>query len=252
MMATKSMIVAGLAVVFAFFQTINADGVKGSIQLNSGVFEKILRKHRAVLVKFDETYPYGEKQDAFKEVAAATLSQDDVLVAEVQVQDYGEKENADLAERFGVTKEDFPVYFLFLSGDAENPKKFLGNAKNADDVKKFLIRESGLWLGLPSCLEDYDKRVKEFLKASGDKRPDILASVEEEASKETDDSKKRSADIYVKTMKKIVEKGTDFVDSEITRVEKLKDGKVSDKKKEQLNERLNILTSFQLLQKDEL
>ncbi|XP_060084735.1 endoplasmic reticulum resident protein 29-like [Ylistrum balloti] len=252
MMATKSMYLVGLAVVVVLFQTVVADGVKGSVQLNSGVFEKILRKHKAVLVKFDETYPYGEKQDAFKEVAAATLSQDDILVSEVQVQDYGDKENADLAERFSVTKDDFPVYFLFMSGDAENPKKFLGNVKNADDIKKFLMRESGLWLGLPSCLEDYDKRVKEFLKASGDKRQDILATAEEEASKESDESKKRSADIYVKTMKKIVEKGTEFVDSEITRVEKLKDGKVSDKKKEQLNERLNILTSFQLLQRDEL
>ncbi|XP_069136386.1 endoplasmic reticulum resident protein 29-like [Argopecten irradians] len=252
MMASNSTVVAGLLVVFALFQTINADGVKGSVQLNSGVFEKILKKHKAVLVKFDETYPYGEKQDAFKEVAEATLSQDEVLVAEVQVQDYGDKENADLAERFGVTKEDFPVYFLFLSGDAENPKKFLGNPKNADDVKKFLIRESGLWLGLPSCLEEYDKRVQEFLKASAEKRAEILASTEEAAAKETDESKKKSADIYVKTMKKVVEKGTDFIDSEVTRVEKLKDGKVSDKKKEQLNERLNILTSFQLLQRDEL
>ncbi|OWF42383.1 endoplasmic reticulum resident protein 29-like [Mizuhopecten yessoensis] len=252
MMETKSMFLTGLAVVFMLFQIIHADGVKGSIQLNSGVFEKILRKHKAVLVKFDETYPYGEKQDAFKEVAAATLSQDDILVSEVQVQDYGEKENADLAKRFGVTKEDFPVYLLFLSGDAENPKKFLGNAKSADDVKKFLMKESGLWLGLPSCLEDYDKKVKDFLQASADKRPGILATAEGDASKETDESTKRSAEIYVKTMKKILEKGDTFVNSEITRVEKLKDGKVSDKKKEQLNERLNILTSFQLSQREEL
>ena len=36
-------------------------------------------------MKFDETYPYGEKQDVFKEVAKDTISQADVLVADVQV-----------------------------------------------------------------------------------------------------------------------------------------------------------------------
>ena len=46
---------------------------------------QILSKHKAVLVKFDETYPYGEKQDVFKEVAKDTMSQSDVLVADVQV-----------------------------------------------------------------------------------------------------------------------------------------------------------------------
>lgn len=52
-------------------------------------------------------------------------------------------------------------------------------------------------------------------------------------------------------MKKLVET-PNFVDTEIKRVEKLKDGKVSDTKKEQLNERLNILTSFQMRLRDEL
>lgn len=59
------------------------------------------------------------------------------------------------------------------------------------------------------------------------------------------------AEIYIKIMKKLVET-PNFVDTEIKRVEKLKDGKVSDTKKEQLNERLNILTSFQMRLRDEL
>lgn len=109
----------------------------------------------------------------------------------------------------------------------------------------------GLWLGLPSCLEDFDKLVAEFQKTPDDKKPDLLKKAEELASKYTSEKEKKSAEIYIKTLKKLVET-PNFVDTEIKRVEKLKDGKVSEKKKEQLNERLNILTSFQMRLRDEL
>lgn len=48
-------------------------------------FLQIIEKHKAVLVKFDETYPYGDKQDTFKKVAEGCIAQNDLLVAEVQV-----------------------------------------------------------------------------------------------------------------------------------------------------------------------
>ena len=95
--------------------------------------------------------------------------------------------------------------------------------------------------------------MKDFVKASGDEKSKLLKTAEDEAAKLTTESQKSSADMYVKTMRKIIEKGTDFVESEVKRVEKLKSGKLSDKKKEQLNDRLNILTSFSLgIKKDEL
>ena len=46
---------------------------------------QIVPKFGAVLVKFDESYPYGEAQDAFKKVAEATLSQTELLLAEVNI-----------------------------------------------------------------------------------------------------------------------------------------------------------------------
>lgn len=39
-------------------------------------------------------------------------------------------------------KDDFPVYKLFVEGKDE-PVTYTGDVKNADDIKKFLIRESG-------------------------------------------------------------------------------------------------------------
>lgn len=44
----------------------------------------------------------------------------DLLVAEVGVKDYGEKENSDLAERFKIDKEQFPVVKLFIKGEFQS------------------------------------------------------------------------------------------------------------------------------------
>lgn len=232
---------------------VSADVVNGAVSLNSGVFNKVIEKHKVVLVKFDETYPYGGKQDAFKEVAKASVSQPDLLVAEVHVADYGEKENQDLAEKFGLTKESFPAYKLFTDGNSKEPKAtFSGDVLQADSIKNFVVKESGLWLGRPGCLEAFDRLVPEFMKASDDKRASILTDAERTKQELQKEEEKLAADTYIKTMKKVLDKGNTFIKEEVTRVEKLRSGKVSDNKKRQLGDRLNILTSFQLGLKDEL
>ncbi|XP_014782649.1 endoplasmic reticulum resident protein 29 [Octopus bimaculoides] len=227
-----------------------AEMIKGSVPLNSGVFDKVISKHKAVLVKFDETYPYGEKQEQFKKVAQSSYVQPELLIAEVQIADYGEQENMDLATRFNVKKEDFPVYKLFLQ-DKKEPIAYTGNVKDSAAIKRFVMKNTDLWLGMPGCLEDYDALVKNFARASSEERQAILAEAEEIKNKYRNDVQKSYATIYVKTMKKIMEKN-DFLASEMKRVEKLKDGKVSDKKKEQLSDRLNILNSFHVKFQDEL
>ena len=58
--------------------------------------------------------------------------------------DYGEKDNQDLAERFGITKEAFPAYRLFTDGNSEKAKaSFSGDALQADSIKNFIVKESG-------------------------------------------------------------------------------------------------------------
>lgn len=57
--------------------------------------------------------------------------------------DYGEKENADLAERFGygLAKENYPRYKLFIHG--REPVDYTGDVLKADDIKKFVVQETG-------------------------------------------------------------------------------------------------------------
>jgi len=111
----------------------------------------------------------------------------------------------------------------------------------------YIIMCAGLWLGLPACIEEFDELVKQFFQASGDDRKQIVDMAEEMKEAITDDVvKKDRATFYVKAMQKVIENGDNYINSEIARVEKLSEGKVSEKKKTQLKERASILTSFQL------
>ena len=114
-----------------------------------------------------------------------------------------------------------------------------------------------MWLGLPACLQDYDPLVKDFL-ATPDQavRKNIIEKAQTKADSYEDELTKSRATVYVKTFQKMLEKGNDFVTSELKRVDTLLEGKVSDKKKAQLRDRSNILTSFEMRmssdKKDEL
>ena len=68
--------------------------------------------------------------------------------------DYGEKENHELADRFGLKKEDFPHYKLFVKG-REEPYTFTGDAKKAVDVQKFVAEKSGKSRFIQFCWHNY-------------------------------------------------------------------------------------------------
>lgn len=111
----------------------------------------------------------------------------------------------------------------------------------------------GLWLGLPACIKEFDEFVKQFLRATtDDARKEVIEQAEKEQKKITDTTILERSTVYIKTMQKILEMGKEFINTELNRVEKLSEGKVSDKKKAQLKNRANILTSIQLQMKDEL
>ena len=74
-------------------------------------------------------------------------------------------------------------------------------------------------------------------------RRKLIAEAETELQN-TRDEHKDWASTYTKMMTKLLDKGNDFVDSEIERTLKLSDGLVSDRKKIRLKERINILNTF--------
>lgn len=232
------------ALLLTIFAVLKVEGTaRGAVPLDTLTFDKVIGKHKAVLVKFDKQYAYGEKEDEFKKFAEKSSSQPDLLVAEVGVSEYGEKENDDLRERYNINKEDFPVYKLFKQNE-DTPIDFKGEIK-ADELSKFVKTNSRLWIGLPNCIEKFDRLAEELLASDSSGYADIIQKAEKVLEESTDDKEKVTGDIYVKIMKKIQEKGVNYVDSEVARVQKLLKDKITDKKKDQFKKRLDILTSFQ-------
>ncbi|XP_022108445.1 endoplasmic reticulum resident protein 29-like [Acanthaster planci] len=232
-----------IGITLALIEMTNALPVPGSLQLDSLIFDKVIRHFKAVLVKFDESYPYGEKQEEYKKIAARGSSQPDLIIAEVGISDYSDNGNKDLAERFSVTKEDRPAYKLFLQGE-EKPIDYEGEVKSSS-ILEFVRERSGLWIGLEGCLQSFDKLAEEFVAAGGEtERKRALEATRAEKEKLTSEEERKSADVYIKVMEKILEKGEGFAMTETVRIKKLVTEKLTANKRKVFEAKLNILLSF--------
>ncbi|EZA50355.1 hypothetical protein DMN91_003822 [Ooceraea biroi] len=242
MMQLKSVLV----LVIAILHISMSEDCKGCLPLDSYSFHKVISKFKAVLVKFDVAFPYGGKHEQYATVAADTKDSQDLLVGTVGVKDFGNKENSDLAQRYNIKKEDFPVVLLFVQGKSE-PIRFT-TEKNSEFtgeyLKRFIRFNSKVYLGLPGCVERLDKLAEEFKVAGEQERQEILKKTKifEETLPE---EQREAAKVYVKTMEKILERGDVFIQTEETRIQGLLyRGKLSEQKKRTMEERRNILQSF--------
>lgn len=230
--------VATLAIVS---EAINCEGCT---PLDELTFDKMLRNYPVSVVKFDTAYPYGDKHDEFAKVAVDGAQIDDLLVAEVGIKDYGDKDNEELGKRYNIKKDDFPVMYVFVRDEKTRKLsefRFDGEFVSAN-LKNFIRQKSGIYMPLPGCIEGFDKLADLLMKAETKKeKADIIAKAEELVVKV--ENNKAGAEMYVKIMKKVAENEV-FVASEIARVKKILEGKLAAKKKEELNIRINVLKSF--------
>lgn len=165
-----------LCIVFAAPSAYEATG--GLVELDDLSFEKITGKFHVSLVKFDVAYPYGDKHEAFTAFAKEVKDVDDLLVADVGVKDYGEKDNEALAKKYGGVKDTFPTIRLFVKGKADPIPFDDSKGVTADALRQFVVSYSGLYLSLPGCLKELDKLALKFVKASKDEKKNIVKEVE--------------------------------------------------------------------------
>ena len=109
-------------------------------------------------------------------------------------------------------------------------------------MQRFVSSIGGLWVGLPGCLEAFDELAKRFMATtSSSDRKEILRQAEDEWDKVSLNSERKSAEVYVKVMRKMLDKGDDFLRSELSRVDALRKGKLAQEKKDEMEKRVNIL-----------
>lgn len=124
----------------------------------------------------------------------------------------------------------------------------------ADNLKSFVRQKSGIYLPRPGCLEEFDKLADQLMSTDDAGAKGKIIVEAEKARDKLQDDKAKKAETYIKIMHKVVSDGEEFITKETERVKKLSEGKISDAKKKQLEQRINILNSFsrQKTKKDEL
>ncbi|XP_017777265.1 PREDICTED: protein windbeutel [Nicrophorus vespilloides] len=216
---------------------------KGCVTIDEKSFAKLVPRFQATLVKFDIAYPYGEKHDKFVAFAGEHSDHTDLLIAEVGVKEYGDKENEEFAKQQGIDVKKLPAIKLYLGKTGESFQ--FRDEISSEALHRFIMDHTDLHLVLPGCVEAYDKLAMKF--ANGEQKEALQQAEDLQQDKEDVTGK-----IYVKYMKKIME-NKEFVHNERARLNKIiKGGKLAAKKKEDLTKHLNVLYSFRDTTKDEL
>lgn len=58
-----------LYILLLLLQIVYSSGIKGCVELDELTFDKIVKRFRNTLVKFDVAFPYGDKHEAFTKLA---------------------------------------------------------------------------------------------------------------------------------------------------------------------------------------
>lgn len=146
-------------------QTTNA--CKGCVELDEITFQRVPLKFNYSLIKFDIAFPYGDKHEAYSQLAFQLQTVpplvDDLLFGLVGIKDYGEKDNADLAKKYKIDDKTYPTILLFDNDlDKEIARFPLTLDITLDNLKNFLRENTRLYIGLPGCIHEFDKLVDNF------------------------------------------------------------------------------------------
>ncbi len=187
-------------------------------------------------------FQHGDENDAFKKVTSAITGNSalSLLVGTVGIQEWGDKNNFDLAEKHKVsTSSDWPVY-MFFPAKSKKGVKYEQDKKSKDAILRFL-REQKVPIRLAGRIDQLDALAKDFM-ANKDGRAEILKKAE---AVEVGEKRTATKKLYLSIMQKIIDEGNSYVKSERKRLNNLlKEKDIKPEKKGQTEKRANILQAF--------
>lgn len=128
---------------------------------------------------------------------------------------------------------------------------FLGQEITVENLKEFVRRHTDIYIGLDGCLETYDKIAKKFITKTIDDDgtttapASLIFLVKGLIENESNKQEQSTAQIYLMIMQRIQAKGIDFVANENRRINQLLLEKITETKRQELRQRINILRAFE-------
>ncbi|NEU33270.1 hypothetical protein GN156_21495, partial [bacterium LRH843] len=131
-----------------------------------------------------------------------------------------DKENLDLAQKFGVHKNDYPVVKLFINGQEAHTFRVKDDREfNEKNLKNFIRAKSGVYIGLDGCYEDFDNLALNFtVSTTKEEKQKYLEKAEFILRSTNSLHKQKAGEMYVKYMKKSLLEGDKFINQEENRI----------------------------------
>lgn len=214
------------------------------VVLSSDNFDEIvLDETKDVLVEFYAPWCGHCKSLApiYEKVATAFRQEEDVIIANLDADNH-----KDLAEKYGVS--GYPTLKFFPKGNKAGED--YDGGRDADDFVNFINEKCGTsrdskgqFTSKAGIVESLDTLVKEFVGATNEEKKAVFSKMEDEAGK-LKGSAARYGKIYLKAAKSSMEKGADYANNEIQRLERMLAKSISPTKADEFTLKKNILATF--------
>ncbi|KAJ7523579.1 hypothetical protein O6H91_18G055000 [Diphasiastrum complanatum] len=215
-----------------------------AVVLTSKIFDDItLDFKKTVLVKFFAPWCSQSQAlaSAYEHVASAFKAEKDVIIAELDVDAHKA-----ISDRYGV--EAYPTVMIFTKQNKAG--ETYDNVRSLDAIVEFVNQNAHTSRNSMGHLKDevgrvgvMDEIVNVFLSTKLMERIAILSKAEA-AADELEESSIEYGKIYIKILKKMLEKGEDYVKKEHERLQRLLYSTLHHEKADELKIKQNILSSF--------
>ncbi|QCD98421.1 probable protein disulfide-isomerase A6 isoform X2 [Vigna unguiculata] len=205
--------------------------------------EVVLDETKDVLVEFYAPWCGHCKALAptYEKVAAAFNLDEEVVIASVDADKY-----KNLAEKYGVS--GYPTLKFFPKSNKAGED--YSGGRNLDDFVAFINEKCGTYRdgkgqlsSKAGIIESLNGLVKEFVSADDNEKKAVYSRLEEEVKK-LKGSAARYGSLYLKLAKKSMEKGTDYANNEILRLDRMLEKSISPAKADEFTLKKNILSTF--------